>query len=150
MIRLVAAALWCALASLGASYATAYWKLHKAGAETADAGKEIIEQKKTRIINVPMIVDGQVKGYIVAQFVYVVDANAARALGAAPENFLIDEAFRIIYADDALDFRQLKKFDLAKFAQELHARVRQRLKSDAVKEVLVGDFNFVSREQVRQ
>lgn len=150
MIRLVAVALWCALAGLGASYATAYWKLHKAGADSSHAGKEIIEQKKTRVINVPMIVDGQVKGYIVAQFIYVVDASAAKALGAAPENFLIDEAFRIIYADDALDFRQLKKFDLAKFARELHVRVKDRLKNDAVKEVLVGDFNFVSREQVRQ
>ncbi len=150
MIKLVAVSLWCAAAALGASYATARWKLDKAGAQTQAAAAEVIEQRKTRVINVPMIVEGQVKGYIVAQFIYVVEANAAKALPVAPENFLIDEAFRIIYADETLDFRQLKKFDLTKFAQELHARVKQRLKSDAVREVLVGDFNFVSREQVRQ
>ncbi len=150
MIKLLAISLWCVAASLGASYATAQWKLTKAKAPAASAAKEAIEQKKTRVISVPMIVDGQVKGYIVAQFNYVIDANAAKTLGAAPENFLVDEAFRIIYADDTFDFRQLKKFDVAKLAQELLARVRQRTKSEAVKEVLVNEFNFVSREHVRQ
>ena len=149
MIKLIAVALWIAAAGLGASYAGAQWRLQKAHAPQP-AAKEATEQKKTRVINVPMIVGGQVQGYIVAQFAYVVDAQAAKTLGPIADNFILDEAFRKIYADETLDFRQLKKFDLAKLAQDVQARVAERMKSDAVKEILVNEFNFVPRELVRQ
>ena len=39
--------------------------------------------------------------------------TAFRMQSAAPEVFALDEAFRILYSDPALDFRHLAKFDLA-------------------------------------
>lgn len=150
MIKTLAFAVLIAVASLAASAGVGYWRLQKLAEPAAEGHKEQTEQKKTRIINVPMIVSGQVQGYIVAQFAYVVDSHAAKELGPIADNFILDEAFRMIYADETLDFRQLKKFDLTKLSQEVLARVRQRMKSEAVKEILVHEFNFVPREYVRQ
>jgi len=39
---------------------------------------------------------------------YSVDTSQEKSAGAPPEAFLLDEAFRYIYADDTIDFGNLK------------------------------------------
>ena len=106
--------------------------------------------EKTKVINVPMIAEGSVQGYIVAQLVFTADAKVLRQLPVPPEAFVVDEAFRSIYGDQKLDFKNLARYDLAQFAQTVRERVNKRLQAVVLQDVLVQDFNYVSKDQLRR
>ena len=56
----------------------------------------------------------------------------------------------MLYAEEKIDFRKLQKPDLTRIVDELKARVARKLKSDAIKELLVQEFNYVSKEELRK
>ena len=99
-------------------------------------------------MNVPIVKDGAVQGYVIAQFVYTVDAEAVKTMSLPPEAYLIDEAFRALYSDDKLDFRKLEKYDLTSLTKQLLQRMHERMNNDVVKEVLVQEFNFVAKDDL--
>lgn len=55
-------------------------------------------RKKTMPLNVPMIANGIVEGYIVAQFIYLADTQSLKELSVPPDDFINDEAFRALYS----------------------------------------------------
>ena len=141
---------WACLVTAGASLGMSYWKEAQ---QTPPARQDYLEglvYEKTKVINVPMIAEGSVQGYIVAQLVFTADAKTLRQSPVPPEAFLVDEAFRKIYGDQKLDFKNLVRYDLAQFTQTLRMQVNKRLQSDVVQEVLVQDFNYVSKDQIRR
>jgi hypothetical protein len=149
MIKLVVCCVWIS----GVTAASAYFgvsllpKSHEQVSEPH--GKtEGMESKKTRPINVPIIADGVVKGYIVAQFVYLTDPGATKDLSVPPDAFLLDEAFKTFYADDKLDFRHLERIDLVKLRADLVQKVNARLGVNVLKDVLVDEFNYVSKDEI--
>ena len=149
MIRLLLMGVWGAAVALGASAATNWWTTeHKAAAAIEEP--HAVEQKKLKLINVPILADGQVQGYVVAQFLYTADSKALKALAAPPDAIIQDEAFRMIYGEEKLDFRDLKKIDLGKLTSDLRARVVKRMNSEIVKEILLQEFSYVSRDDVRK
>ena len=157
MLKLGLIGLWAALVASLAGFAGSLWQARQAeGPLSAQAGDghatsaEGLELKKTRSINVPMLADGEVKGYIVAQFAYTADAKTLKQLTVSPEMYLLDEAFREIYASPSLDFGHLEKYDLTTLAKSLIERMRVRLKADIVKDVLIQDFNYVARADIRR
>ncbi len=139
------AGLWALAVALGTSYAVAV--LEMPGKPGAAAAKPALEMQKTRVINVPMIAGGAVRGFIVAQFAYTVDAGKAKTLPVPPDAFLLDEAFRAVYTDDKLDFLHLEKYDIGGLTKHLVAATNARLGEDVVHDVLVQDFTFISKEE---
>lgn len=150
MIRLLGIGLWACMVAASASYATGYWIAHKGKVAGSDETFQGLEYKKTRSINVPVIAQGAVQGYVVAQFVYTIDTKVLKSLSVPPDAFLLDEAFRAIYAEEKLDFRKLDKADLGHLTKAIAARVNTRMGGDMVKDVLVQDFNYVGREDIRR
>jgi hypothetical protein len=71
-------------------------------------------------------------------------------LPVPPEAFIVDEAFRNIYGDEKIDFKNLSRYDLAHFAQTVREHVNRRLQVDVLQDVLVQDFNYVSKDQIRR
>jgi hypothetical protein len=61
-----------------------------------------------------------------------------------------DEAFRLLYADEKLDYRNLDRFDIPNFAATIKTNVNARLKANVVADVLVQEFNFINAEDVRR
>lgn len=149
MIKFLFVGLWGSLAALGADYAAGRWFAGQTIAARADAKAASIEQRKLAPMNVPVVKDGEIQGYVIVQLAYTVDPKALKPGAAPPDAYLVDEAFRAIYSDDKLDFRRLEKYDAAKLTQLVFERVRVRLGNDAVKEVLVHDLNFVSKGDLR-
>ena len=137
--------LWVLLVALGASYGAAILAIPK-GAQ-AMAEKPNLQLEKTRVMNVPMIAGGAVRGFIVAQFNYTIDPAKAKTVPVAPEAFLLDEAFRAIYTDDHLDFLHLEKYDVAGLTSRLVAATNRRLGAELVHDVLIQDFTFISKEE---
>ena len=106
-----------------------------------------MQLEKTRVLNVPIIAGGAVRGFIVAQFDFTVDAAKMKSTPVPPEAFLLDEAFRAIYTDDHLDFLHLDKYDINGLTGRLLAATNKRLGSDIVHDVLIQDFTFISKEE---
>ena len=137
--------LWVLIVSLGASYAVA--TLDTSGKTGEAVAKPNLAVEKTRVLNVPMIANGAVRGFIVAQFNYTVEGGKEKGAGISPEVFLLDEAFRAIYTDDHLDFLHLEKYDIGGLTSRIRAATNQRLGSEVVHDVLVQDFTFISKEE---
>ena len=137
--------LWVLLISLGTSYAVA--TIEAGRGSQAKVEKPSLQLEKTRVMNVPMIAGGAVRGFIVAQFGYTVDTAKAKSLPVAPEAFFNDTATTEIYTDDHLDFLHLEKYDVTGLTGRLVAATNRRLGAEIVHDVLIQDFTFISKEE---
>jgi hypothetical protein len=149
MIKLILSAVWICIITLVSSYTAASWKSRGTIAATGDEGLTGLNYTKTEPINVPIIVDGGVKGYVVAQFVYTADASSLKQLSVPPDAFILDAAFRTIYDDDRIDFDHLERFDLASLTTKLKEDANKRFGIELLQDVLVEQFTFVTKEEVR-
>lgn len=147
MIRLLASCAWICVVTAGAAYVAG--SLQRNVPETTDAHKsfESLEHKKTQPINVPMIANGKIEGYVVAQFVYLADAHNLKQMSVPPDVFIADEAFRALYSAP-IDFQHLEKYDIGALTSGLVDKVNQRLGVDIVKAVLVEEFIFVPKRDI--
>ena len=150
MIKLLITGVWACVVTVGANFGVSYWQESRAALPPKQEYLEGLVYEKTKVINVPMIAEGSVQGYIVAQLVFTADAKTLRQLPVPPEAFVVDEAFRSIYGDQRLDFKNLARYDLARFALAVKEQVNKRLQADVLQEVLVQDFNYVSKDQIRR
>ena len=138
---------WVLIVALGSSYAVAFLDSGRKPAGTEQGAAGAIQFEKTRVINVPMIANGSVQGFVVAQFGYTADAAMMKAIPVSPEVFLLDEAFRTIYSDDHLDFTHLEKYDINKLTKHLVEATNERLGTSLIKSVLIQDFTYFSKEE---
>jgi hypothetical protein len=150
MIRLFLTGAWVCVITLVAAYGISQW--------VASGGKLIerkdylegLEYEKTRVINVPIVSDGAVQGYIAAQFVFTVDARTVRQLSVPPDPFVVDEAFRRIYAEERIDFRNIKKQELASLLKSIKQDVNARMQANIVQDVMIEEFNYISKDDLRK
>jgi hypothetical protein len=149
MIKVILSALWICIITLVSSYAAVLWKTQTAIAGTGDDGLTGLNYTKTVPINVPIIEQGAINGYVVAQFVYTADAAALKQLSVPPDAFILDEAFRTIFSDERIDFEHLERFDLASLTKNLATAVNARFGTDIVQDVLVEQFTFITKDEVR-
>jgi hypothetical protein len=150
MVKLVLVGLWACLMTLGSSYGAAYWKVAQARAAAGEHPGQNIEFKKTKEFTVPKISDGTIQGYVIVELSYSLDTGAIKNANAPPEVFLLDEAFRYIYADDTIDFDNMKKYDLQKFTKNLVQSVNARMGGAIVKDVLIQEFNYMTKQDMKK
>ena len=148
MIKTLVVGLWACLITLAAAYGVQRVMLAKANAPPQIASSTL-EARKSKEINVPVIRDGVIKGYVVAQFSYVVDLAVAKKLTVDPDPFVVDEAFRYLFDDDKIDFTHMEKIDLDKMLQTLIARANARTKSTVIQDMGVIECNFVLNAEAK-
>jgi hypothetical protein len=78
------------------------------------------------------------------------DADIATSVANINQLLTQFEAFRKIYADERLDFRKLARYDLSILTTAIKQRVNERMRADIVQDVMVEDFNYVSREEFQR
>jgi len=149
MIRLLAYSLWLIAATCLSTYVAATWRGD--GTERAAAAKVpgAIQRKKTAPINVPMISNGSVEGYIVAQFVYLADERSLHEVSVPPDDFIADEAFRELYSSE-IDFNHLEKYDVVRLTKVLTEKINRRFEKDIIKDILVAEFTYIPKRDVSQ
>ncbi|WP_132255148.1 hypothetical protein [Methylobacterium segetis] len=147
-MRVLVTGLWICAVTILSCYGAVTWG---GGffAKKTEPYLEGLQYQKLAPINIPMIADGKVQGYVVTVLVFTADAKLMHTLPVPPNAFVIDEAFRQIYSDPAIDFRKLAKYDINTRLAEIRARVNARLGSDVVKDVLVDEMNFVAKRELR-
>lgn len=148
MIKNVIAGFWVCAVTLGSCYAVIAWMAGQAPAEEQEIF-EGLQYKKLPALNVPVIVEGAVQGYVVANLVFTADAKTLREISVPAESFVQDEIFRYIYGDESLDFRKLSRYNVNAMLSNVRERINKRLGAEIVKEILVESFNFVDRSDIR-
>ncbi len=147
MIKLIASCVWICLVTSAAAYATIFASgVHTVAPPPQEQSSPAMEYKKLPAINIPMIADGAVQGYVVAELGYTYDQNVKAPI--PPDAYLLDETFRKVYSDTTMDFRHLEKYDLNGMTKDLARRVNQRLHAAVVKDVLVQAMNFVPKSDI--
>jgi hypothetical protein len=150
MIKMVVAGLWVCVVTLCSAYAAVTWQT-AAHAPEADGHKThaSTDTIRSRMISVPVISDGALQGYVVAQFIYSVDAKVMKGMAVKPDLFLLDETFKTLYSEETIDFRQIKKQDLPKLSKRIAENANKRLGSHLVEDVLIQELNYLSKEGMR-
>jgi hypothetical protein len=147
MTRLIATAIWVCFVTAASAYVSGTWRLGATDhTESSDSvtGKG---RKTTPPISVPIIVNGAVEGYVTAQFTYLFDMKALKRISVEPDAFVTDEVFRTLYSEP-FDFSHIEKYDLTGLTRNLAIRVNRRLGEDIIKDVLVGEFNYVPKGDI--
>jgi len=150
MIKLIIAGIWVCTVTLAASYFALSWT----GSIAAPTATEVtyfggLEHVRPASISVPIIKDGEVEGYAVAQFAFTAPAEALTKMSVPANVIFVDEAFKAIYANETFDFLNKSKRDLNALTKTIAENVNQRVAQELVVEVLVESLNFVSKDQVR-
>lgn len=148
MIRLVAVALWICLATLASSYSAVYYMTHQGPGAADDAKLGGLDYERLRPINVPILENGALQGYVVAQLVFTADSDNLNSLAIPPHPFIVDETFRLIYADESLNFRKLERYDLDRLKTRVRETVNARLGKDLIQDILVEEFNYFAKDDV--
>lgn len=144
-MKLLLVGLWVTLVALGAAYGVSRYA-SEPGAQTASASAVVLQSQKTRVINVPMVADGLVRGFVAVQFVFTMDANALKALPVPADVYLLDEAFRDIYSDTSLDPHHVDRYDLQKLTSRMVQNTNERLGAPLIKDVLIENFNYIDKD----
>lgn len=147
-MKLLAIGVWVTLVALVATYAAAVYL--PGLSSKATAAVPTLQYQKARVLNVPMISGGAVQGFVAMQLGYTADASALKALPVPPEVYLLDEAFRSVYADPALDFNNLGKYDLAKLTRHLVATTNDRLGGPIIKDVMIEQFSYIPKDTLKR
>jgi hypothetical protein len=150
MVKLIFVGVWACLITLASSYAASAWKASQEKAATAALAIPNVEYKKTKEFTVPKVADGAIQGYVIAELSYSLDPAAPKELAGPLETILLDEAFRYIYADDSIDFNNMKKYDLQKMTKTLAQNVNVRLNGSVVKDVTIQEFNYMTRADMKK
>ncbi|HRO50521.1 MAG TPA: hypothetical protein PLW75_10320 [Hyphomicrobium sp.] len=148
MIKLLATGLWASIVTLGAVFGVLEWQKNAQTAAGAEAEVKL-EEYRTKAINVPIIGNGAIQGYMVAQFVFTVDAVAMRKLAIDPEIYVLDEAFKTIYAGEQINFQNMKKQDLPALAKALADNVNGRFGLPIVQDVLIDQLSYIPKNEMR-
>ena len=80
------------------------------------------------------------------QFVFTTDTALTKTLQVPPEDYLLDEAFRTIYADSTLYRSRGEKYDLQKLTSHLVDSTNARLGVPILKDVLIESFDFIDQD----
>jgi hypothetical protein len=148
MIKLLATGIWASLVTLATTFGIL--QMQKSKAAQAVAGSDIkLQEFRTKAINVPIIGTGVIQGYMVAQFVFTVDATALEKVSVSPEVYLLDEAFKTIYAGEQVNFQNMKKQDLPVLAKKIGEGVNKRLGVAMVQDVLIDQLSYIPKKDVR-
>jgi hypothetical protein len=157
VIKIIIAGIWACVVALGASFLAVSWQGGAAPPPPAQAAKAPdkgghgggLETVRTRMISVPVIRSGGVQGYVMAQFSFSGEAKALKYLPVKADVIVIDEAFKAIYSEESVDFRNLKKQDLPELGKRITEASNKRLGSPVIADIFVQELNYVSKEGIR-
>ncbi|AQS40922.1 MAG: Hypothetical protein BHV28_01990 [Candidatus Tokpelaia hoelldobleri] len=147
MVRYILVGVWVCLVTAGALAFGAYSQ-DKSPAQAVEI-PPTLTQERTNLMSVPVIVNGNVAGYIITQLLYTVDIDARKQLSLPLGAFINDEVFRIFYGAYS-DTRSVEMVQFDEVRQKIIDAVNQRFPQPVLKDLLVDQFNYVSTEKVRE
>lgn len=149
MIKMLILGIWASVVSLGAAFGVMTWQNSK-NDEVVVPQPPVATLLRTKTISVPILIDGQVRGYVVSRFEFTADPEKMRSSGATPESLVADEAFKVIYSRSASDVQIAKKHDLQALTKSIGDGVNERFGGALIKDVLIESWSYLSREDLEK
>lgn len=148
MFKLLLVGIWACLVSLGAVFGIVHWQKSQSDPEGSKP-VIVIEEMRTKPVNVPVVEDGKLQGYMVVSLAFTVDATALGKMTVDPQTYLVDETFQTLYAGQKLSFHDLRKHNLPEVAKAIGEGVNGRIGVDLVQEVLFDQISYVPMSDMR-
>lgn len=148
MVRILVTGLWICLITILSSYAAVTWMANVTQAKP-DEFLDVMTYHKVSPLQIPIIADGGVQGYVVVTMVYTTDSRTTTHVSVTPTVFVTDEAFQEFYNDPNLDFRNLTKYDITGRLATIKAAVNKRIGSDIISDLMIENLNFVTKKDIR-
>lgn len=149
MLKFVAAAVWICVATAGA----AIYSFQNAGTgDAAEPPKPLLgglDYVDTDMISVPMVRNASVQGYFLTRLVYTVEPAEAAKLSVPASALMADQVYSYLYSNPAIDFTKTASLDLDAFRKNIRESINGRIGADIVKDVLVDQINFLSKDEIR-
>jgi hypothetical protein len=150
MIKPILTGVWVCAATIGSAYLGVSWQRPAAASNHQDHGASSdLVLTRTRMISVPIVADGGIRGYVVAQFAFTAPTKLMKQMSVKPDMYVLDEAFQLIFSGEMIDFRQFRKQDLPALGKKIAENVNKRLGVQVVEDVLVQELNYVPKDNVR-
>lgn len=149
MIKMLIIGVWASLTTLGAAFGVVTWQKSTSD-EMLPPPPPSATLLRTKTISVPMLLDGQVRGYVVSRFEFTADPSKMSSTGATPESLIADEAFKLIYSRSAADVQFAKKHDLQALTKAIGAAVNDRTGVALIKDVLIESWSYLSKEDLEK
>lgn len=148
-MKLALLGVWVILVTAAATYASVHFQADSSATTGEEAESHGTEEIKTEMTSVPMIRNGEIIGYVIIQLSFQADALVLESMHVEPAPYLVDAAFRVIFASTDVDFRRLRGSDLNELTSSIAAEANARIGGALVKTVLIQQLNFVSKEDIR-
>lgn len=147
MIRIALIGLWICGVALGSLY-FAVWQNSATASVAPQIGEVILDDGKTDVFSVPVIIDNAVHGYVVTQFAYTLDKTVKASVTVPVSYFINDEIFSQFYGQysDVKDVQQVKFDDVKK---SIIDRVNAHFPQPLLRDLLVEQFNYISAKEIR-
>lgn len=107
------------------------------------AAKVAYEVKKAGTLNVPILREGALRGYLVVRLAYATKGAIEDRDTKTLEALVQDEVFRTLYSDTSINPEKLEKYDITGLTKQLSERIRVRISSDAFRDILISEFTYV-------
>jgi hypothetical protein len=147
MIRIAIIGLWICGVALGSLY-FAVWQNSATAAVAPQIGEAALDDGKTDVFSVPIIIDNTVHGYVVTQLAYTLDKTMKASVNVPVSYFINDEIFSQFYGhySDVKDVQTVKFDDVRK---SIIDRVNGRFPQPLIKDLLVEQFNYITTTEIR-
>lgn len=149
MLKLVAIGVWVILVTAGATYGSVYLANSHATQSSSDEPDLGMEELKSEMTSVPVMRNGDIVGYVILQLSFAADRRLLTERKLDPLPFMMDAAFRVIFASTDMDFRRLRSKDLDELTTSIAKAANARIGSELVRHVLLQQLNFVRKEDIR-
>jgi hypothetical protein len=146
MIRILLIGLWICAVALGSLY-VAVWQ-NSATAAVGSEAIEVLDDGKTDVFSVPIIIDNAVQGYIVSQLAYTLDHSVNASFGIPVSYFINDEIFRKFYGHYS-DVKEVQKVNFDDVRKAIIDGVNARFPQPLLKDLLVEQFNYITAQEIR-
>lgn len=149
MIKFIVATLWICAVTVGA----VFYSFQTAGArDDAEAAKPMLgglDYVNTDIITVPYVRNSRVDGYFLTKLVFTAEPAELKKLSVPPTVIITDQVYSYLYSNPQLDFSDKTTLDLDAFRSSLRDSINARVGVDLVKEVLVDQIDFLTKDDIR-
>ena len=105
--------------------------------------------RKTKAINIPAVENKEVKGYFVIQLAFSITGKENVSADELVEIYILDEALTKIYGLANGYGTKLERTRIADLTPDILAAVRAKIGNDSVKEILIHEFTYIPRADVR-
>ena len=149
MFKLVASGLWVVIVALIAVYFSVQMALAPKEDKEAAARKAVEDTIRGELTSLPVIENGQVKGYFLTRLSYVVDKVKMATIHIPMDVMITDELYTTLIGDKMIDLGHRDSFDVGAFRKLIRDAVNKRLGEEVVHDVLIEQIDYLSKEDLR-